>query len=1038
MIEYLFDLFNPIMKSLDIPFLRTHSYFGLLESLMPPEDLAENAAAHGIRTLGLTDHKYLSGALDFYEACCAVDVKPILGLEIDITFQGSTGRLVLLAKDGQGWSNLCWLSSQSLIDQNPLNLETLNAHRGGLLCITGGHRGILRKLIHSTPIHSKTPQRFLDDLQSIFEMDCFLEVQRYLTGPLNHEPDLIQIAHRYGLRLIASQNIHYRQPKDQQLLKTITAIRHNVPVSQLKGWQLPPDQAYFPTKNDFAHRYRDLPEAITNLDRVVERCNFELPIGKTHYPSFPTPNGFSQAEYLRVRAYQGAREIYKELTPHIKNRLEHELSIITEMGYEPIFLIMEDVLKHARQLGIPTSSRGSAASSLVAHCLQITSPDPLALDLYFERFLNPARKKPPDIDTDIASHQRDEVIQYVFDTYHPDKVAMVGTINRYRPKSALNDVAKAYGLPPEIIRQLSKKLPSSFHFRSNAANRDPFEPLINDSTIPNIKEIVHDARSILNMPRHLSVHPGGIIIAPFPIKDLIPLMHSPSLGINHAQYDLEGIEKFGMVKIDLLGIRGLTVLGEVANQIQSWHQSEYQNGLNVLNHIPDDDPETAKTISSARTIGCFQIESPGMRATLREISAQSVEDIMAALALYRPGPLRGGLWDAFVRRFRGEEQVAHIHQSLRNLLSDTLGVILYQEQVLRIAHELGGLSIAEADILRRAMSHFDPGGTMKTLQKNFIKGARQRHNIPVETAEGIWDMMAAFAGYGFPKAHAASYAQLAWNSAWCKTHYPAEFMCAVLGYGGGYYSQRVYLMEARRLGLVIKPPHINHAHLRFRVAYPNGQPILYMGLNQVRDLTHKTIKSIINNRPFSSLDDFLIRIDPQKKEARHLIMCGTFEGLISIPQALKRINRRGLPGQMNLFSDTESTEDWDIEQLSKAQHEILGVSLEMSPLERFSDQIQSSGAVSTLEAVNLIGKRILVAGMRQAFRRYRNQSNEMMGHLTLEDTEGSISIRVPQAVYRQHHRDFHHEGPFLVEGFLQEDEKRNRVTLIAVSIQLLN
>ncbi len=595
------------------------------------------------------------------------------------------------------------------------------------------------------------------------------------------------------------------------------------------------------------------------------------------------------------------------------------------MGYEPIFLIVEDVLNHARELGIPTSSRGSAASSLVAHCLNITSPDPLALNLYFERFLNPARKKPPDIDTDIASHRRDEVIQYVFDAYGADRVAMVGTINRYRPKSALGDVAKAYGLSPETIRQLSKKLPSSFRFRRGEEGEDPFSPLLRESTNPLIKDIVSDARALLDIPRHLSVHPGGIIIAPFTITDLIPLVHSSTLGINHAQFDLEGIEKLGMVKIDMLGIRGLTVLGEVANRIQSWRLSEFKNGLDVLAQIPLEDKETSQTVIEARTIGCFQIESPGMRATLREIQARTMEDIMAALALYRPGPLRGGLRDAFVRRFRGEEQVTHIHESLTDLLKDTLGVILYQEQVLRIAHELGGLSIAQADILRRAMSHFDPGGVMETLRRNFIQGARERRSVPPETAERIWDMMAAFAGYGFPKAHAASYAQLAWNSAWCKTHFPAEFMAAVLGFGGGYYSQRVYLMEARRLGLTVNPPHINHSNHHFRVTYPNGFPQLYMGLNQVRDLTQRTIQTIIKKRPFTSLEDFLIRVDPQRKEAQHLVMVGALDGITSIPQGLARIEHKRPPGQMQLFGESGFSDDWNEDQKLEAQREILGV-----------------------------------------------------------------------------------------------------------------
>ncbi|MFU8826837.1 MAG: DNA polymerase III subunit alpha [Brevefilum sp.] len=1022
---------------MQIAYLRTHSYYGYLESLLSPQELASTAAQLGIQTLALTDHRYLTGAVEFYEACRQAEIHPILGLEVDLAYQHHSGRVVLLAKDRTGWTNLARLSSTSLVSDAPIDIETLNAHRSGLICLTGGVNGILRTLLINASADQKLPHRLLADLQGIFAADCFIEVQRYATGPLKHEPAVIGLAKEFDLPVIASQNIHYRQPADQALFRTLTAIHQNKQIQQLAK----PGQAnlpvHFPAREDFAHRFHDLPQALSNLAQVVERCQFNLPIGKTHFPAFPTPSGISQSEYLRQRAYQGAQNIYHQITPQITARLDYELSIISEMGYEPIFLIMEDVLEHARQLGIPTSSRGSAASSLVAHCLKITSPDPLALNLYFERFLNPARNKPPDIDTDIASHRRDEVIQYVFEKYQPDHVAMVGTINRYRPKSALSDVAKAYGFSPETIRQLSKKLPSFYRSTTGANSTEPFAPLMREVSNPIIKDIIRDSAAILEMPRHLSVHPGGIIIAPFPITDLIPIMHSSSLGINHAQYDLGGVEKFGMVKIDLLGIRGLTVLGEVANQIQSWHQREYQTGLQVLEQIPGDDAQTAGTILNAQTIGCFQIESPGMRATLREIKAQSVEDIMAALALYRPGPLRGGLRDAFVRRFRGEEPVTHIHASLTDLLGDTLGVILYQEQVLRIAHELGGLSIAEADILRRAMSHFDPGGVMITLRDNFIAGAIEKHNVPVETAERVWEMMAAFAGYGFPKAHAASYAQLAWNSAWCKTHYPAEFMCAVLSFGGGYYSQRVYLMEARRLGLTVKPPHVNHSDNTFRVVYPNGQPMIYMGLDQVRDLTQKTIHKIIHHRPFYSVDDFLTRVDPLQKEIRHLIMSGAFEGLATIPSALHQIEHKRPPGQMNLFSVPQTDPDWDIAKKSQAQYDILGVSLAISPLEQFADQIQTAGAVSTLEAVNLVGQHTCVAGMRQAFRRYRNRSNQTMGHLTLEDLEGSLTVFIPPEIYQKHYQSLREQGPFLVSGRIELDEKRGGARLIAAQIRLL-
>jgi DNA-directed DNA polymerase III PolC len=1015
-------------------YLRAHSYYGFLESMISPEALVRAARKNHVQTLGLTDHLYLTGAIEFYEACLAADIKPILGLEIDAKFFDQVGRLTLYAKDQEGWVNLSALSSHTLTQNKYITKQILFEYKEGLICLLGGPQGILRKLITNSPPALNQPAQLLTSLRDAFNQDCFIEIQRYATGPLKNERELRQLSQVHKIPILASQNIHYLEKQDQNIFRTLTAIKKNITLHGLSKRDLPEGDAAFPTVQDFVNRYQDLQEAVENLQIINHRCDVQLPIGQTHYPKFPTPQGESQSKHLRKKAYLGAKEKYGRLSEEITQRLDYELEIITNLGYEPIFLIVEDVLNHARQLGIPTSSRGSAASSLVAHCLNITSPDPLALNLYFERFLNPARKKPPDIDTDIDSNRRDEVIQYVFDTYGKDKVALVGTINRYRPKSALGDVAKAYGLSSETIHQISKKLPSSFRYQRQNDTKNPFIRLLQNGSISFIKEIARDAAAILDLPRHLSAHPGGLIIAPFPITNLIPIVHSSSLGVNHTQFDLEGIEKMGMVKIDLLGIRGLTVLGEVANRIQSWRITDYQNGLEVLADIPKDDPETTQTVQEARTIGCFQIESPGMRATLREIKAKNEEDIMAALALYRPGPLRGGLRDSFVRRFRGEEPVTHIHTSLERLLENTLGVILYQEQVLRIAHELGGLSITQADILRRAMNHFDPGGVMDTLRQNFIAGAASRHNVPAETAERIWEMMAAFAGYGFPKAHAASYAQLAWQSAWCKTHFPAEFMSAVLGFGGGYYSQGVYLMEARRLKLSLNPPHINHAQERCSVKYPKGKPTLYLGLGQVRDLTNQTIKAIIRSQPFHSLEDFILRVDPQKKEAQNLIKCGALEGLTTIPQGLRRIEHQRPPGQMTLFSSDALEDDWGTDLKLIAQEEILGVSLSLTPFERHAEEIKSTGALTTSQTQDHIGERIKVAGMRQAFRRIRSRSDQMFAFLTLEDLDGALQVLISAEVYRKFDTHLREADCLIVEGILEEDQARNRLFLRAEHI----
>ncbi|MEJ2487990.1 MAG: hypothetical protein P8Y68_19915, partial [Anaerolineales bacterium] len=484
------------------------------------------------------------------------------------------------------------------------------------------------------------------------------------------------------------------------------------------------------------------------------------------------------------------------------------------------------------------------------------------------------------MDTDLCSRRRDTVLQHVFDKYGADRVAMVATINRYRPRSALGDVAKAYGLSPTAVRELAANLPHSYWARrfGSEDQESPFSELRKSYPIEPYPQIFEDAEALLDLPRHLSVHPGGLVVAPTALTDLVPVMRSGSKGIIITQFDLESVEAMGLVKIDLLGIRGLSVLGDVAEFIQDREPERYVAPLKVLDSIPAVDPKTANLVERGQTIGCFQIESPGMRATLREIKASSEDDIMAALALYRPGPLTGGLKDAFVRRFKGEEAVEHIHPALAPLLEETHGVILYQEQVRRIVNSLAGFTFAEADLLRRAMSHFDPGKRMQELQQKFVREAEALSGIPAETGQRVWEMMAAFAAYGFPKAHAASYAQIAWRSAWCKVHFPAEFMAAVLANGGGYYRQRVYLSESRRMGLAIRPPHVNQSWRNFSVGEYEGKKALFMGLDQVSHLSRKTISRIIRKRPFNSLEDFLSRVDPRRQEAENLASVGALDG----------------------------------------------------------------------------------------------------------------------------------------------------------------
>jgi DNA polymerase III subunit alpha len=1021
--------------------LTTHSAYSLQEGLMMPAELVQAALADGLPAIGLTDHRLLTGSVEFVLACRKVGIQPILGLEIDL----ENGPLALLAMSLPGWSSLCGLSSALSLRSEPETacpLDLLAATSRDLIAITGDQG-------------DPSGQRIWP-LKDIFPNRLFLG----LNDPAQALP-ISHLSRHLSLPTVVAKPVYYLTPGQAILQRTLTAIRLNLPLEQLPPGATAPEEAYFINTREIERRFNGSRAALAASLEIAERCKFELPLGGSRMPTVPLPPGLTAAETLRQKAEAGARRLYGSISPEVQIRLDHELDVIARMGFEPIFLIVEEILEFARRTNVPFSSRGSAASSLVAHCLGITSPDPLRLDLYFERFLNPARTTPPDIDTDLCSRRRDLVIQHVFDTYGKERVAMVGTINRFRPRSALGDAAKAHGLQPAQVRELVQQLPYAFFARMEEQTDEEsglpissFADLRSRYTDPSHRLIFDQAEDLLKLPRHLSVHAGGLIVAPGTLTELVPVMRSGSKGVTITQFDLEAVEALGLVKIDLLGIRGLTVLGDVAEFIQASQPGKYAGSLAVLESIPADDPDTSQRIENGGTIGCFQIESPGMRSTLREIHARSEDDLMAALALYRPGPLSGGLKDAFVRRFKGEQPVVHIHPALAPLLAETFGVILYQEQVLRIAHELAGFSLAEADLLRRAMSHFDPGRLMQELERKFVSQANERSGVPIEIGERVWEMMAAFAGYGFPKAHAASYAKVGWRSAWCKTHFPAEFMAAVLANWGGYYSQNVYLGEARRLGLTVRPPHVSYSGRNFAVSSLGaGQKVLFMGLDQVRNLTGRTIRRILQGRPFVSLEDFLTRVDPPIQEAEDLARVGAFEGWGAIPTILRRLQGAGWQaGQPSLFdyspgepsvilskgiSDEANGENWTLKQRVAAQLELLGIGLDAHPLDLVTREISNAGAITTADAAGRVGQRVTVAGIRQSGHRSRTAKGDLMLFMTLEDLAGMLDVAVFPEVYRQVRGFIHSSEPILVTGVVKTDSGQSEPLLVAEKVKRL-
>jgi DNA polymerase III subunit alpha len=1056
--------------------LRARSYYSFLDGLCSPAQLAQAAAGQGMPALGLADHSGLTGAVEFYETCRAFGLRPLLGLEVGLRLPASFSSsfplpahssLVLLAMDLAGWSSLCRLSSLLLCasaggQERWLEFEQLTSDSQGLICLTGGRRGPLAPLLLQGG--KQVAGALLSQLKNAFPGRLYAELQMHTPADATWVNDLTRLARGEGLPLVATHSIHYLSPNQAHLQRLVSAIRLNRALESVEEDEVALPEAHFLTEAEMHRRFARLPsnlaaQAVQNTIEIAERCRLELPVGQPHYPAVEASSGQTPIQLLRQKAQTGAHHLY----PHedndgnekLQSRLTHELDVIERLGYAPLFLIMEEILQFARQAGVPFSSRGSAASSLVAHCLGITSPDPLRLNLYFERFLNPARATPPDIDTDLCSRRRPEVIDFVYRRFGAERVATVCTIHRYRRRSALRETAKAHGLSAKEVKALTDHLPyRGWGPRAIANPSPPFAELAQRYPSPRHQAIFRDADALLGIPRHLSVHPGGLVISPGPLNELIPTMLAPK-GLVITQFDLDSIERLGLVKIDLLGIRGLSVLGDLAEvilyQIRSgWSVAEAEQALHfdpvhfstakspvdVLDAIPGEDQATSALVETGGTIGCFQIESPGMRATLKEIHARTEEDIMVALALYRPGPLTGGLKDAFVRRHRGLEPVQHLHPALEQLLGDTYGVILYQEQVLRIAHELAGLSLADADLLRRAMSHFDPGKQMKTLQEKFVTGAQQRSGVPEAVSERVWELMAAFAGYGFPKAHAASYARIAWQAAWCKAHFPAEFMAAVLANWGGYYGQRVYLTEARRLGLTLRPPHINYARRQFSAQHQSGVPILYMGLDQVRDLTNRTQARILRQRPFDSLNDFLARADPRPTEAENLVRIGALSGLGAIPELLAQLSgSRWRGGQLPLFALSDESaqhsagDDWPLAEKMAAQEVILGVSLEAHPLELYAGEIAQAGALTTLEATARIGEQVRVAGMRQIWRRFSSPKGEVNYFMSLEDLEGMLDAVIYSSVHRRYRSEFSGPGPYILEGMVERDESSGEPVL---------
>ena len=996
--------------------LAVHSWYTLLGATAPVASLAQRAAEDGMTHLALTDTHALYGAVAFARACAAAGIQPILGLTARVIAPdglldaAAPGELTLLARGPDGYRSLCRLAStlqtggeEGAAPPTALDWETLKANAAGLACLSGGRRGWLDRLLRRDD--RAAAARLVGRLAGIFGEQCWLALELHdRAGDRAVARELVALADRFGLGAVAVQPVYCLAQAERPRLRLLAAIARNKPLAELTPADLPDDgdptvDLHWLGPAEMAARFAAFPAALAATAEIAAGCAPALPDGRPIWPVLAlsanaTPDGAlaEQAQAGLVRHY-GAQQSAPAAWAARQERLAAELAAIARHGFAPLFLLVADIVRFARQEEIPVSTRGSVANSLVAFCVGITTVDPIEHDLLFERFLNPARTSLPDIDLDFCSVRRDEVLAYVRRTYGADRMALVATISTLRLRSALRETAKAHGIDEKTADRLVRLLPDDWHPDPRRRTRQTLATALAAVEDVRLHPVIRDAFGLLHQPDHLSVHPGGVVITPGPLTDCVPVQWAPK-GFLITQFDHGDVEAIGLPKIDLLGIRALTVLADAAALVRRWYDPDFR-----LAAIPPEDAATGDLLARGAAIGVFQCESSGAQRTLRQLKARTVQDLAIANAFFKPGPALGGMAQHFIRRYRGEEPVRYLHPALEPILRRTKGVLIFQEQILRIAREIAGLSWAEADRLRKGMSKFQ-GDEIRALRERFVQGCQRPApggpGLSTTQAATLWEQVEPFAGYGFNQGHATAYADVSYRSAYLKAHWPAAFLAARLANWGGFHHPAIYIAEARRLGIAVHPPHVNYSDGEFtlvegRRAKGEGRspfrdsefaihhspfeppattvsptfPALYMGLHQVRDLRQTAVQAILAGRPFADLSDLLTRVPLQEKEVTHLIQCGALDGLGESRSALlaeaDRLRRAGVQQIAFGFMDEAAPPAEDAAARLAWEQHLLGMPVSVHPLALAA---RAADGTTLAELGQAPGKAGRVAGVR--------------------------------------------------------------------------
>lgn len=1007
------------------------------------------AAQLGMPALALTDHNGLYGAVRFYKLAQQAGIKPIIGSELTLE-DGS--HLTLLAKNREGYRNLCRLITAAHLGNERgkprLPWKVLSEHCEGLIALSGCRRGLVPSLLASGK--EKEAEAAAHRLLDIFgKAHFFLEMQNLLLpedeSGLNR--GLAGLAERLGVGLVATNNVHYVRKRDMPLHDIQVCMGELVSVYVPHPRRPRNAENYFKSAGAMRLLFADYPQAVENTLRIAERCSLDLGLGEYHFPAFELPPGETAFSYLYKLCFSGLRKLYRPLTPQATSRLEHELKVILELGFPEYFLCVWDIVRFAKSRGIRCGGRGSAADSLVSYVLGITSVDPIAHNLLFERFLNPERKGMPDIDIDFCSRRRDEVIDYVYQRYGKECVAMVATVNTTQARSAIREVGKALALPPEEVGRIADLFPYASAARIQEAIKE----------LPELREAKIDkeatallfdlCQGLAAYPRHLGTHLGGLVIGPGPLTDFLPL-ELAAKGVIISQFDKDDVEDLGVVKMDILGLRTLSAIEDSLSMIEKNHGFRLD-----IDNLPLDDPATYELLRSTHTVGVFQLESPGMRGLLGRLQPTCFEDVTANISLFRPGPMQADMITPFLTNRHGEQAITYLHPALEHILGESHGVLVYQEQVLRIASALAGFSLGQADSLRRAMTHDRSQEEMDKIGESFIAGAMQR-DVSREVAEKVFKQLAAFAAYGFCKAHAAQFGKVAYQTAYLKAHYPAEFLAGILSNQPmGFYPGRVILEEAKRLGIEALPVDVNHSEERFTVEYrqEDGRrvPGIRIGFMQMRDMSQAEIQSILKARekgPFTSFEDFCARTRISAPVLEHLAEVGAFESLGYSPRELMWVlgplaekasgdnGTQALSRRRLLSPDCETEIEarcrmarelplspLTLRERAMADYRCLGLSTRCHPLEFRRGKLEELGVIpnAQLEQVKN-GSRVRVGGAVICRHRPPTRSGARVIFITLEDETGLADVVIFDRVYQRYGSVIFNHPFLVVEGKLEK------------------